>query len=293
VDLLLHSEAAPWGVQIIRGVEAVAGPARIGVVVSGLSGQERGREWLDDVLTRRPLGVILVPLAIDDDQRRQLESRSIACVVVDTAGEVSPGVPAVGSTNWTGGLQATRHLVELGHRRIGVISGRADMLCSRARVDGYRSALAHAGITPDPALLRHGNFFVDGGYRHGLDLLSGPDRPTAIFAGSDLQALGVLRAARELGLRVPDDLSVVGYDDLPVSSLTGPALTTVRQPLHEMAATATRMLLDLATGTVPANPRIDLATELIVRESTAARPNPPLARPAPSRTAAARAVGPR
>jgi DNA-binding LacI/PurR family transcriptional regulator len=276
LDLVFHDHGAPWAMEIIRGVEQVAGPARVGVVLSETGGEHRPRqEWLDDVLARRPLGVILVLTDLDEGQRRQLETRSVPVVVVDTAGEPLPGVPAVGSANWNGGLIATRHLVQLGHRRIAVVSGPADVLCSRARIDGYRSALDHAGIPVDPTLVRHGDFFVRGGYDHGLELLSRPDRPTAIFAGSDYQALGVLRAARELGLRVPEDLSVVGYDDLPVISWIGPALTTVRQPLAEMAATAARMVLGMAEGTEPRNPRIDLAVELVVRESTAPPPPTP------------------
>lgn len=273
VELVFHDHGAPWAVEIIRGVEGVAGPARVGVVLSELGGEHRPhQEWLDDVLARRPLGVILVLSDLDAGQRHQLETRSIPFVVVDTAGAPPPGVPTVGSANWNGGLVATRHLLELGHRRVAVVSGPEDVLCSRARVDGYRSALDEAGIVPDPALVRYGNFFVEGGYDHGRDLLSRPDRPTAIFAGSDFQALGVLRAARDLGLRVPDDLSVVGYDDLPLTEWIGPALTTVRQPLQEMAGTAARMVLDIAEGRPPANLRIDLATELVVRESTAAPP---------------------
>ena len=186
-----------------------------------------------------------------------------------TAGEPPTDVPTVGSANWNGGLAATRHLISLGHRRIAVIAGPADVMCSRARIDGYRTALEEAGIPMDPALVRHGDFFVGGGFTHGSDLLGLDDPPTAIFAGSDLQALGVLRAARERGLHVPEDLSVVGYDDLPVAAWIGPPLTTVRQPLQEMAATAARMVLDLARGEEPRNLRIDLATELVVRESTA------------------------
>jgi DNA-binding LacI/PurR family transcriptional regulator len=275
LDLVFHDHGAPWAMEIIRGVEQVAGPARVGVVLSESGGAHRpGQEWLDDVLARRPLGVILVLSDLDPAQRRQLETRSIPVVVVDTAGEPLPGMPAVGSANWNGGLVATRHLLDLGHRRIAVVSGPADLLCSRARIDGYRSAHDQLGVPVDPVLVRHGDFFVEGGYHHGRDLLTRPDRPTAIFAGSDFQALGVLRAARELGLRVPEDLSVVGYDDLPVISWIGPALTTVRQPLEEMAATATRMVLGLAEGTVPANRRIDLAVELVVRESTAPPPRP-------------------
>ena len=212
---------------------------------------------------------------VDQAQRQQLETRSIPFVVVDTAGEQPPGVPTVGSANWAGGLAATRHLLGLGHRRIAVISGPGDVLCSRARIDGYRSALEEAGVALDPSFVRYGDFYVGGGFGHGMSLLERPDRPTAIFAGSDFQALGVLRAARELGLRVPEDLSVVGFDDLPVAEWIGPRLTTIRQPLQEMASTATRMVLSLARGETPANLRIDLATELIVRESTARPPDLP------------------
>ncbi len=270
LELVFHEFDSAWSIEIIKGVEKVAGPARIGVVLSELGGAHRPRqEWLDDVLSRRPLGVILVMSDLDPTQRRQLAARSIPCVVIDTAGEPPPGVPTVGSGNWSGGLAATRHLLSLGHRRIAVISGPRDVLCSRARVDGYRSALEEAGVPLEPGLIRYGDFVATGGYTHGMKLLDRPDRPTAIFAGSDTQALGVMRAARELGLRIPEDLSVVGYDDLPVTEWLVPPLTTVRQPLHDMAGTATRMLLELANGSQPANRRIDLATELIVRQTTA------------------------
>ncbi len=270
IDLVFHQLDSAWSIEIIRGVEEAAGEAKVGVVLSELGGEHRPpQEWLDGVLARRPLGVLLVLSSLDQSQRHQLESRSIPFVVVDTEGEQPAGVPTVGSNNWSGGLSATRHLLALGHRRVAIVSGPSDVLCSRARIDGYRSAHDEAGVEVDPTLVRYGDFYVPGGYEHGKALLSRPDRPTAIFAGSDMQALGVLRAARELGLRVPEDLSVVGYDDLPLAGWIGPELTTVHQPLHEMAGTATRMLLDLARGDRPVNQRLDLATELVVRESTA------------------------
>lgn len=270
LDLVFHELDSAWSLQIIRGVEDAAAEAGVGVVLSDLGGVHRPpQEWLDAALARRPLGVLLVLSNLDAVQRHQLESRSIPFVVVDTAGEPPEDVPTVGSNNWNGGLSATRHLLALGHRRVAVISGPVDVLCSRARVDGYRSAHDEAGVPLDPTLTRWGNFYVDGGYQHGLSLLSAPDRPTAIFAGSDMQALGVLRAARELGVRVPEDLSVVGYDNLPLMQWIGPALTTVNQPLQQMAGTATRMLLSLARGEEIPNRRIDLATSLVVRESTA------------------------
>jgi len=145
------------------------------------------------------------------------------------------------------------------------------MLCSLARLDGYRSALNMAGITPDATLVRYGDFHVEGGYRHALDLLESPDRPTAIFAGSDLQALGVLEAARVRGLRVPEDLSVVGYDDVMIARWSSPALTTVHQPLRAMGEEAVQMLLRLRAGE-PSVTRLELATSLVVRNSTAPPP---------------------
>ncbi|WP_199443734.1 LacI family DNA-binding transcriptional regulator [Umezawaea beigongshangensis] len=273
IDLVFHEMHSAWATEIIRGVERAAADQRAAVVLSELGGEHRPRrEWFDDLLARRPLGVILVLADLDEEQRGQLAARNIPFVFVDTAGEPPPGVPTVGSTNWAGGLAATRHLLALGHRRIAVISGPTTVLCSRARVDGYRSALEDAGVAVAPDLVRYGDFYVNGGHTHGLALLDRPDRPTAVFAGSDFQALGVMRAARELGLSVPDDLSIVGFDDLSVTEWIGPALTTVRQPLREMATTAAQMVFTLARGERPPNERIELATELVVRQSTAAPP---------------------
>ncbi|WP_163543627.1 LacI family DNA-binding transcriptional regulator [Occultella kanbiaonis] len=270
IDLVFHQLGSPWAIEIIRGVEAVAATEHVGVVLSELGGKHRPpQDLLDAVLARRPLGVVLVLSGLDREQRHQLESRSIPFLVVDTDGEPPAGVPTVGSNNWSGGLSATRHLLELGHRRVAVISGPPDVLCSRARVDGYRTAHDEVGIALDPTLTRYGDFSVDGGYRYGMELLSLPGRPTAIFAGSDMQALGVLRAADELGLRVPEDVSVVGYDNLPLAEWVVPQLTTVNQPLYDMGATATRMLLGIARGEAPINRRLDLAAELVVRRSTA------------------------
>lgn len=273
IDLCFHELGSVWAMEIIRGVEAVASELGVSVVLSELGGRHRPEQaWLDTVLARRPLGVLLVLSSLSAAQRHQLESRSIPFVVIDTEGEPPKGVPTVGSNNWNGGLAATQHLLELGHRRIGVISGPEDVLCSRARVDGYRSAHAEAGVSADPELVRWGHFDIRSGYDLGRELLMLPDRPTAIFGGSDLQALGVLRAARELGLSVPEDLSVVGYDNLPLTEWIGPSLTTVDQPLQSMASTATRMLVSLARGEDVPLRRVDLAIELVVRESTAPPP---------------------
>jgi DNA-binding LacI/PurR family transcriptional regulator len=273
IDLVFHEYESVWAMQIIIGVDTLSVAEGVDVVLSQLGGRHRPpQQWIDGLLARRPLGVLFVQSTPSDGQRRMLVSRSIPYVLIDTDGTSAPSVPTVGSNNWGGALTATRHLLELGHRRIATITGPADVLCSRARLAGYRSAHEEADLHVDPALVRTGNFHVDAGYQHGCELLRLTDRPTAIFAGSDMQALGVLRAARRLGLRVPHDVSVVGYDDLPLAGWVGPSLTTIHQPLREMARTATRMLLDIARGLEPETTRIDLATELVVRESTAPAP---------------------
>ncbi len=174
--------------------------------------------------------------------------------------------------NWSGGVAATRHLLELGHHRIAVITGPADVMCARARVDGFRSAMSVAGVDVREDWVRYGNFHVDSGREQARALLAGDDRPTAIFAGNDLQALGVLETARELGLAVPADLSIVGYDDISVASWVSPALTTIHQPLQRMGEEAARLVLSMADGDFDAPSRLDLATTLVVRASTAPPP---------------------
>lgn len=276
LDLVFHEFGSAWAMEIIAGVEDAASQAKVDMVLSQLGGRHRPpQEWLDGVLARHPLGVLFVLSNPTQTQQQQLGSRNIPFVVIDADGATPASMPTVGSNSWNGGLQATRHLLELGHRRIAIISGQQDVLCSRARVAGFRSALEEAGLTPDPDLIRYGTFRLMSGYEHATQLLDRPDRPTAIFAGSDIQAMGVLRAAWTMGLNVPEDLSVVGYDNVPLAGWMRPALTTVNQPLREMAILATRMLIDLAHGVDVTTTRVDLATELIVRESTAPPPPTP------------------
>ncbi|WP_042369392.1 LacI family DNA-binding transcriptional regulator [Streptacidiphilus neutrinimicus] len=273
LELVFHELESAWAMEVIRGVENVVREEGMNVVLSESAGRlSLGQSWTDGVLSRRPIGVVLVLSGLDQAQQAQLTSRDIPFVVMDPAGDPGQDVPAVGTTNWNGGLAATRHLLDLGHRRIGMIAGPRPMMCSRARIDGYRAALETAGVTVVPALIREGDFHHESGYREGLELLRLPDRPTAIFTGNDLQALGLYEAARELGLRIPEDLSVVGFDDLPVARWVGPPLTTVRQPLTEMAEVAARMVIDLSRGHQPATLRVDLATTLVERSSTAPPP---------------------
>jgi DNA-binding LacI/PurR family transcriptional regulator len=261
---------ALWSMEIVAGVEEVARENGMSLVITK-SGDRHSPDpdWISGVLRRRPAGVVLVFSGLSAALREQLRARSIPFAIIDPAGDPAPGVPSVGSANWSGGLLATRHLLELGHRRIAAITGPEDMMCSLARLDGFRSAMASSGVPVREDWVQFGDFELAGGQRAAELLLAGEDRPTAIFAGSDMQALGVIEVAAARGLRVPDDLSVVGYDDREVAVWTRPRLTTVHQPLQQMAATAARMVLRLAAGGTTEHQRIDLATHLVVRESTA------------------------
>ncbi|CAN5417156.1 LacI family DNA-binding transcriptional regulator [soil metagenome] len=273
IELVFHELEAAWSMEIIRGVEDVATEHGMSVVLTESGSRHApGPEWIEGVIRRRPIGVVLVFSDLPAEYREVLRSRGIPFVIIDPAGDPSPDVPSIGSANWSGGLMATRHLIELGHSRIAAITGPDDMMCSHARIDGYRSAMSSAGLAINPDWIRFGDFHTAGGELHGRQLLEADERPTAIFAGSDLQALGVLEAVRSLGLRVPEDLSVVGYDDIPMAKWVSPRLTTIRQPLMRMAEEATRLVLRMSRAPLDSIPRMDLATSLVVRESTAPPP---------------------
>jgi LacI family transcriptional regulator len=270
VDLVIGGLDSPWAVEILRGVEAECAERGAGTVVSLVRDDDaRPPSWTSLTTMHDSDGVILVTSRMTTQQRRQLERAGVALVVIDPVDLPDSDLASVGATNWAGGLAATEHLISLGHRRIAVIGGPREMLCSQARIDGYRAALERAGIEVDRRLIRYGDFMHEGGFRASSDLLGLADRPTAIFAGSDQQAMGAYEAARQAGLRVPDDLSVVGFDDLPLCQWLSPPLTTVRQPLEEMGRLAARTLFQQLDGEPLVSPRVELATDLRIRLSTA------------------------
>ncbi|HET7386407.1 MAG TPA: substrate-binding domain-containing protein, partial [Nocardioidaceae bacterium] len=244
--------------------------AGFGLVVSAIHGRRSdARKWLDGLATRRSDGVVLVVSELPRADQQRLAELNVPLVLIDPLGSADPTIPAIGATNWAGGLAATEHLTGLGHRRIGVITGPRRLLCSQARLDGYRAALERVGVAPDPDLVKYGDFHHPSGRAVALELLDLDDPPTAIFAGSDQQAFGVYEALRARRLRVPEDISVVGFDDLTICGWVSPPLTTIRQPLEQMAAMATRMLLDGAGYDGAQARHVELATSLVVRESTA------------------------
>jgi LacI family xylobiose transport system transcriptional regulator len=271
LDVLCYEVDSPFGSEALASIEQSARQRRLGMVLTGATERATPHpHWVDDVLRRQPVGVVLIACRLSADDKQRLRSRNIPLVVIDPAGTPAPDVPSIGSADWNGGYQATRHLIDLGHTRIGIITGPPDMLASTARLSGYRAALESSGLGSDPSLIRPGRFHHADGLEQGRALLALDDRPTAIFASSDLYALGVYEAARTFGLTIPGDLSVVGYDDLSIAQWAGPPLTTVHVPLVAMAEQAVHLVMRLNDEPELAFSRIDLDTTLVVRGSSAA-----------------------
>ncbi|GAA1305858.1 substrate-binding domain-containing protein [Saccharothrix xinjiangensis] len=262
VELVLPALNSSWAMELMRGVV----DSGLDVAMSALGG--RDRSLATGLVEARRAGALLVLCPLGADERRVLADARMPVVLIDPVAVPGPELPSVGAANREGGAVAARHLLSLGHRRIGVVGGPRDVLCSNARLDGFRAALARAGVGPDAALVRHADFSREGGRREARELLSLPRRPTAVFAANDEQALGVVDAARAAGLSVPGDLSVIGFDDLPAAGRCSPELSTVRQPLAEMGRRAGWLLADLIEGRSPAAGHVELATELVVRSST-------------------------
>jgi LacI family transcriptional regulator len=211
-------------------------------------------------------GLLLVLPRSPIDFVGTLTERRFPFVLIDHQG-TGKDCPAVGATNWQGAYNATEYIIKLGHKRIGFITGSMDLGCAVDRLEGYRSALRTYHIPDAPELIYEGTFFQPDGYAGASALLDLPAPPTAIFASNDVMAMGVMDSVRTRGLRVPDDVSIVGFDDIPQASLVRPALTTVNQPLEKMGRVAAQMLIDLLNRPEKKADRIELPTQLVIRDS--------------------------
>lgn len=214
-------------------------------------------------------GLLLVLPRSPVDYIDTLMEHNFPFVLIDHQG-TGTACPAVGATNWQGAYNATEYLIKLGHQRIGFITGSMDLGCAEDRLQGYRSALRTHHVSQDAELVYEGDFLQTDGYTGAAALLDLPNPPTAIFASNDVMAMGVMDEVRNRGLRVPGDISVIGFDNIPQSAVVSPPLTTVQQPLEQMGRVATQMLLRILKNPEKESGRIELPTELIVRNSTSA-----------------------
>lgn len=267
----------PFTSELVMGAGSAARASGYEMLVYSLPDNDRRPPGsVIDLLQQIADGVIAL-LPYESDYLTTLVAAHVPVITVDHQGEDSP-FPSVAADSYQGGRTAVRHLAELGHKRIAFITGNERLASARDRRRAFIDTLAQLGLPANEDLIVGGDFSQRGGYEAANRLLALQPRPTAIFAANDVSALGAIAAIREAGLRVPEDISVVGFDDIPVATQVHPALTTVRQPMQQMGRSAVNMLLALIVGLEAPSPRITLPTQLIVRETTAAPNSPPAPR---------------
>jgi LacI family transcriptional regulator len=269
IEVEFDADINAYSTEIIQGAVDAGAEVGVGVVISIRRGADRTAAWPRELVTAGRRALVAVTGDLTAGQLGALSRVHLPLVVIDPLNLPRAHVTSVGSTNFAGGLAATQHLLSLGHRRIAYLGGPATAACNQARLHGYRAALEAEGVPMPPGYVRTGHFLYNDGVEGGAALLDLPEAPTAIFAGSDETALGIIEAARARGLRIPEDLSIVGFDDTQTARMASPPLTTVRQPLREMGGVALRTALRLAAGEKIDSHHVELATQLVVRGSTA------------------------
>ena len=272
VGVTLPLVEAPYFAHILAGAAEALYEHDMRVVLSPtLHLHDRAVTLLDRLMHGTTDGAVLMLPEETNDELKSLQRLGYPFVVVDPRVALDEGVAAVSAANASGAHAAVQHLLALGHERVAAITGPLEWLASKERLIGYHSAHAGAGVLADPDLVMEADYSIAGGEVAAARLLDLANRPTAIFALNDNMAVAVLREARKRGLRVPEDLSVVGFDDSEQASIVTPALTSVRQPLAEMGRMAVSLLLRLIENQSVEGLKVELQTRLVVRDSTAPR----------------------
>lgn len=271
VDVVVGHIEGSWISRVLEGVEHETAIADIDLV---LTLADTGGDWVRRLLRRPTIGAIVVLVETTAAQLHALAAAGVQVVVVDPGSRPPQEIASIGATNWEGGRLAAEHLLAAGHHDVAIIGGSRPHLYSSARIDGFSTAFRDAGHPVPPERVVHCGWDRAAAREAAAELLGARStRPSAVFACSDLMALGVYDAAARAGVRIPEDLSVVGFDDVREAAWAAPPLTTIQQPITEMGAAAFRMLRRLgerAHETPPASaPRIELETRLVVRGSTA------------------------
>ena len=268
IELLISHPHTAWADEILAGtIEGLDGSGYAPVVSACPPVHWRFNPWIDAVVQHGSSGVMVCLANIPKNAIDRLREAGVKVILVDPTGVVPPGVPVIGSSDYQGANDATRHLVSLGHRRIAFLKGPDDWQTCRARFNGYRSMMEEAHIPIDPNLVIGKTYYYEDGYECGKRLLALPNPPTAVFASSDMQAAGLYQAIHEAGLGIPDDISVVGFDDLPYVQFLNPNLTTVHHAIKDMARLGVQELVKDINGESTL-PGIDVLTHLVVRGST-------------------------
>jgi LacI family transcriptional regulator, galactose operon repressor len=267
---IVVADIEPFSAELLKGAGAAIRERGYELIVYSGSGHGKDhsgweRRYISRLGGTLTDGIILVtPTVVDVDDGTPL-------VAVDPHTGPS-SLPSVHSDNLAGAITATRHLLELGHRRIGFLAGRPDLESARQREQGYCRALSDAGLPVDTNLIRVGDYELEMSQEPARQLLTLDDRPTAVFAANDLSAMQTMHVARTLGLAIPRDVSVVGFDNIPESALIEPPLTTIDQSIQEMGRRAVELLIAVIEGDTGLTQQVTLPTRLIVRQSTGVPP---------------------
>jgi DNA-binding LacI/PurR family transcriptional regulator len=268
--MIIPDVTNPFFPAVVRGVEDVAYKSSFRLVLCNTDNDARKEiSYLNEMRSYRPAGWLLIP-AVDSQIAPHFRTPGAGAPVVclDRQPQGWNG-DLVLVANEVGAHSATGHLLRMGHRQLAVITGPLHLANAVERLQGFKRALAEAKVSIEPDYIQEAGFERNSGYQAAKRLLRILPRPTAIFACNDLMALGVLLAARELGLHCPEDLSIVGFDNLDFAEFTAPALTTVNQPGYQLGTTAARLLLGRIAGSAQARQQVVLPTELKIRHSTA------------------------
>ena len=266
VDLILPRLDDEYFLPILEGVAQVLREAMMRLVLTATNyHSEEEIRWIDTVTDRSTDGILLI--LPSEEAIECLEKSARPFVLIHNQGGLLSMAPSVRITSWEGGFVATTHLINLGHQRIAYIGKTAPARDAIERIAGYRAALDAANLPLDPHLQCDGDFTEADGYTATRTLLELPEPPTAIFAGNDRQAAGVYRALHELGMTVPGDMSVIGFDNLPYTEIMNPPLTTVHAPRLELGRTAATMLLRLINEEPLEMTRVVLPTHFVERQS--------------------------
>lgn len=274
IALLIPDITTSYMGEILRGVSGAAERLNHGLILytqGSIDHAQRTNYYLSMLNNGLVDGVLMVVPRDYEVIVGDLKQHNLPYVIVDHHNGTG-NEPSVTATNHKGMLDAMRYLVALGHRRIGFVTGRHDVASSRDRLQGYCDGLDELDLPYDPELVCNGDFLQPSGFKHGQSLIAMKSPPTAIIASNDVMAFGVMDAAKDAGLNIGRDISIIGFDDIYMASQTYPSLTTVRQPLAEMGETALDMLVALLQGRTVLNLRREMPTELIVRESTGHAP---------------------
>ncbi len=266
VCILLHDLGGPFYSELIRGVQDVATSNKYNTIASGTGGGQIGSAAVRLLSERRVDGAIILAPDVDDETIIHAAGKDLPIVVLDRSLLVE-NVYSVLVDNERGGYEVTRHLLNLGYRNIVFVSGPSDSLDSELRYRGYEMAMNEFQTQKSKRFDYCGHFTEEGGYSIGRLLSAMGTLPDAIFSANDEMAIGIMKSFVEIGIRIPEDVAIVGFDNIPISEYVHPSLTTVRQPMYDMGAVAAQILFQAMNGNSELQPVL-LPTELIVRNSS-------------------------